>query len=240
MIQRLLHKLIKKLPYTDRFVIRLPSATLGCGMLHEGNIFLMDHAIQNMPAAKYVLEIGSWGGLSTNMLLHFMRKHDRKEQFLGCDPWLYQYNEQEAEHEFGIDGRDDISRMEYMAYIRKGFMDSVRLFNKDRLPFTVPLKSDDFFDSFDKKAALTDVFGRTSILEGAFSFAYVDGNHAYEFVKRDFENVNKHLVVKGFILFDDSFDGAQFGSAQLMKEIKRNPNFRVVYKNPNYLVQKLA
>jgi len=213
---------------------------MGCGMLHEGNIYLLDYAIKNMPEGKYVLEIGSWAGLSTNLILHLMQKYGRKEQFLGCDPWLYAYNETEAEENYPIDGRDDISRATYMEYIKKGFMDAALLLHKNNLPYTFRLKSDDFFDAFHQKSAMTDVFGRSTTLEGSVSFCYIDGNHAYENVKRDFENVSKHLRVNGLILFDDSFDGAKFGSAHFMREIKKNPDFKVLDKNPNYLIQKLV
>ncbi len=239
MIQRIRNKFTKKLPYTDRFILRLPSSVMGCGMLDEGNIYLLDYAIKNMPAGKYVLEIGSWAGLSTNLILHLMRKYGRKEQFLGCDPWLYAYNETESEEVYPIDGRDDISRAAYMEYIKKGFMEAALLFHKNNLPYTFQLKSDDFFDHFQQKSTLTDVFGRSTTLEGSISFCYIDGNHAYENVKRDFENVNKHLMVHGMILFDDSWGGANYGSANFMREIKKSPQFKVIGKNPNYLIQKM-
>lgn len=240
MIRKLLQKFVKKLPYNDRFILRLPSSTIGCGMLHEGNPYLMDYAIKNMPEGNYVLEIGSWAGLSTNLLLHLMKKYNRKEQFLGCDPWMYGYDDSKEGDSYFIDGRDDVSRTTYMEYIKKGFKESVLLFHPDRLPHTFHLKSDDFFEHFSRQSELTDVFGRSTKLEGSLSFCYIDGNHTYEFVKRDFENATKHLLVNGMILFDDSWDGAQFGSAHFMSEIKKNPNYRVLDKNPNYLIQKLA
>jgi len=155
-------------------------------MLHEENIYLMDYAIKNMPSGKYVLEIGSWAWLSTNLLLHLMQKHGRKEQFIGCDPWLYGYNNSEDEHGYSIEGREDISRAQYMDYSKKGFMDSVLLFNKSNLPYTFHLKSDEFFENFNQKSILTDVFGRSTVLEGSLSFCNIDGNHSYEYVKRDF------------------------------------------------------
>lgn len=240
MFQKLRNKFIKKLPYPDRFILRLPSSTIGCGMLHEGNPYLMDYAIKNMPASDYVLEIGCWGGLSTNLLLHLMKKYGRKEQLLGCDPWMYGYEDTEEGPTFTIDGRDDVSRADYMTYIKNGFIESVRLFHKTNLPYTFHLKSDDFFEHFDQKTPLTDVFDRTTSLKGQISFAYIDGNHTYEFVKRDFENVNRHLAPNGIILFDDSFDGAGFGSSLFMKEIKQQPEFKIIGKNPNYLIQKIG
>jgi hypothetical protein len=235
---RLNNKFIKRIPYQDRFIMRLPSSTIGCGMLHEGNIYLMDYAVRHMPPGGYVLEIGSWGGLSTNLLLHLMKKYNRQEEFLGCDPWWYSYQEGRAGEAVFIDGREDISRKEFMEYIRQSFINSVSLFNKSNFPYTFQMTSDDFFAQMDKKAILTDVFGRNIVADKAISFCYIDGNHTYDFVKRDFENVDHYLIDNGLILFDDSMDGDQFGSTHFMKEIKQNPSYTVIAKNPNYLIQK--
>lgn len=237
---RLRNKRIKRIPYSDRFIMRLPSSTIGCGMLHEGNIYLMDHAIRHMPAGGYVLEIGSWGGLSTNLLLHLMKKYNRQELFLGCDPWWYSYREGGAGEPECIDGREDISRKDYMEYIRLGFMDSVSLFSKSNLPYTFQMTSDEFFKQIGEKASLTDVFGRNMVPDKGISFCYIDGNHTYDFVKRDFENADQHLILHGMILFDDSMDGDQFGSAHFMKEIRKNQAYKIVAKNPNYLIQKMV
>lgn len=74
---------------------------------------------------------------------------------------------------------------------------------------------------------------------GQISFACIDGNHSYEFVKDDFRNVDHHLEIGGYILFDDSADYyTQFGVNRLMKEIKRMDSYELVLKNPNYLLEK--
>jgi len=210
-------------------------------MLHEGNIYLMDYAIKNMPEADAVLEIGSWGGLSTNLQLHLMRKYGRKEQFLGCDPWIYEGIHDETKGPADtIDGNDLLKRTEYMDYIMQSFQRSVQLFQPNDLPYTIRATSDDFFDWFDRNAVVTDVFGRTQKLEGRLAYCYIDGNHAYDFAKRDFENAAKHLVPGGFILLDDSSDGSFCGSARLMHDIKKNRAFQIVEKNPNYLIRKVV
>ena len=38
----------------------------------------------------------------------------------------------------------------------------------------------------------------------AYSIAYIDGAHTYEQSMRDFQNVSRHLIGGGFIVFDDS------------------------------------
>ncbi len=240
MIEKILQKKIKKIAYQDHFITRLRSSTVGEGMLHEGNIFLMDYAIKNMPPADHVLEIGSWAGLSANLLLHLLKKYSRGEVFLSCDPWIYEGFEDHKGHKTNtIDGRTDISRLAFMEYIKQSFINSVTLFHKDKLPHSFRLTSDEFFKHYKDNATLTDIFDRPKKLSGKISFCYIDGNHAYEFAKRDFQNVSQYLVPNGMILLDDSSDGTQFGSAQLIKEIKQNTDFKILFKNPNYLIQKI-
>jgi hypothetical protein len=84
-----------------------------------------------------------------------------------------------------------------------------------------------------------DVLEREIQLGGKISFAYIDGNHSYEFAKRDFENVDKYLETGGFILFDDSSDDSQWEVRRVIEEIKRNSNYEVIIKNPNYLIRKM-
>jgi len=231
---------VKKLPFQDHFIRRLPSSVLGQGMLHDGNLYLMDYAIRNMPVGGNVLEIGSWGGLSANLQLYLMRKYGRTEPFLGCDPWIYEgiHDEKQGVPD-GIDGANDVKRTDYMDYIMKAYIHSVRMFHPQHLPYAIRATSDAFFELYDQKADVIDVFDRKKALGGSISYCYVDGNHAYDFVKRDFENAARHLLPGGFILFDDSWDGSNFGSTLLMDEIKKNRMFKIVDKNPNYLIRKL-
>ncbi len=240
MLKKLLvQKRYRKIDYQDNFIKRIRSSIIGEGMLHEGNLFLMDYAIQNMPKNGHVLEIGSYAGLSTNFMLHLMQKYQRNEKFLACDPWIYEgYDDAKGLVSTTIDGKD-ISRKDFMAYIKSAYMNATKLFHSSNLPHTFHLTSDEFFLHYAKQATLTDVFGNDFELGGSIAFCYIDGNHAYDFAKRDFENVNKYLLKGGFILFDDSIDGTSFGSAKLMKEVKTNKEFKLVYKNPNYLVQKV-
>ena len=75
---------------------------------------------------------------------------------------------------------------------------------------------------------------------GEISFCYIDGNHTYDFAKRDFENLDPYLELGGLVLFDDSSDLDTFGLTRLMKEIKRNKKYELVMKNPNYLFKKIV
>ncbi|MGH1385181.1 class I SAM-dependent methyltransferase [Kordia sp.] len=225
----------------DVFIQRLRSLVIGEGMLHKGNIYLMDYALKNMPANGVVIEIGSYGGLSTNLMLHLLQKNDRVEKLINCDPWMYEgFADRHGTISDTIDGRKDISREAYSTYMKNNFINSVQFLHKNNLPHSFQLTSDAFFIEYDKKITTKDIFNQTVQLGTKISFAYIDGNHAYEYVKRDFENVDKHLMNSGFILFDDSMDDSPFGSTTFMKEMKQYKNYKLIDKNPNYLFQKLA
>jgi hypothetical protein len=226
----------------DDYIKRLRSSLIGEGMLHEGNIYLMDHAVNNMPAGGSVIEIGCYGGLSTNLIIHLLKKHKRTENFFGCDPWIYEGYD---DHKGGIiseyiDGRDDILRTDYMSYIKHNFIQSTESLSGKNLPNTCEMSSDVFFEKWEKNEKVTDVFGNAASLGGKISFAYIDGNHAHDFAKRDWQNVSRNLLKGGFILFDDSADGTKMGSAKLMKEVKKDPAFKLVEVNPNYLFKKVS
>ena len=99
--------------------------------------------------------------------------------------------------------------------------------------------TDEFFEKWSSEKLVNDIFGRKVRLGGKISFCYIDGNHNYDFVKRDFENVHNFLVSGGLILFDDSSDFASFGLKKLMGEIVKRKDYKIVMKNPNYLFQKI-
>jgi hypothetical protein len=114
------------------------------------------------------------------------------------------------------------------------------LFNGDRLPHHIELSSNKFFSSWNANEVKRDFFGRTVRLGGPIVFAYVDGDHTYEQSKRDFLNVDRHLVNGGFIIFDDSADNSDWGSRLSAQEASKLPRYELVAKNPNYCIRKLS
>ncbi|TAF67025.1 MAG: class I SAM-dependent methyltransferase [Cytophagales bacterium] len=204
------------------------------GMLNKGNAYLMDLAIAQLPTQNPIIEIGSFCGLSTNVISYLLKKHNKKNTIFCSDKWIFEGSDNQNV------GNSDISHEKYRHFVKESFMRNVQMFAHDTLPYAIEEFSDDFFALWKQKTALKEVFGREVTLGGAISFAYIDGNHTYDFAKRDFENVDAHLDKGGFILFDDSADYYDFGSAKLMKEIKRNPNYEFIKKNPNYLFRKIV
>lgn len=242
-LRRLANRVLHGKPYIpaapDDFILRLRSSVIGEGMLHPGNVWLMEQAVQKMPDGGCVLEIGSHGGLSANLLTYLLGKYRRDAPLFCCDAWVYEgYHDQKGQADIWMDGRDDVLRTDYTAYIKNAFVQAAHLLSPHRLPQACHLCSDDFFEAWAKRATVTDVFGREIGLGGPVSFAYIDGSHAYDFAKRDFENTAAWLLPGGFVLLDDSADHLSFGSARLAQELRRRRDFEIVSANPHYLLQK--
>lgn len=224
----------------DDFIKRLRYLVIGEGMLCAGNIKLMDFAIKNMPNEGCVLEIGSYGGLSTNLMAYLIKKHQKDNLLFNCDAWLYEgFHDHKGTIDKTIDGRKDISREAYSVYMKQSYMNATLFLNGNKLPHSFNMFSHDFFEKWDNKESLVDLFGNTVTLGSSISFAYIDGGHSYEVAWEDFTNVSKHLIVGGYILLDDSADSMSFGSAKMMSEIKKDKTFKIIDKAPNYLIQKI-
>tara|TARA_B110000037_G_C17080752_1_gene489858 strand:+ start:220 stop:978 length:759 start_codon:yes stop_codon:yes gene_type:complete len=216
--------------YEDDYFLWLRFANPG--MLNPGNIYLMKHAIDRLPSNDPIIEIGSFCGLSTNVISYLLRKANKKNLMFCSDKWDF-----EGLESSGYLGSSDILHTDYKAHVKESFIRNINLFSPNR-PYPIELFSDEFFEKWAGDTELTDIFNQRVKLGGKVSFCYIDGNHTYDFAKRDFENVHKHLVPGGFILFDDSSDADIFGLTRLMKEIKKRTDYRLVMKNPNYLFQK--
>lgn len=231
---------MRRLP-PDDFIQRLRCSVIGEGMLHEGNIFMLDYAVRHLPAAGSVIEIGSYGGLSTNLMAYLLQKHQKCHPFFTCDAWVYEgYHDHKNLANEHIDGRTDVLRTDYMQHIKSSFIQSVQLLSGNRLPHTIHARSDDFFNLWSDAAAVKDVFGNTATLGGPVAFAYIDGDHSYEAARRDFENIDRYLLPGGFILLDDSASGSSFGSAKWVQEVIKTKKYKAEMRNPNYLLQKKA
>ncbi len=219
----------------DDFLKRLPATLVGAQMLHPGNPWLMNEAIKNMPQGS-VVEIGSYGGMSLALIWHLMKKHGRDNALFSCDPWIYEgFKDQAGNIESHMDGRVDVRRMDYMLHIKQCFESGIKLLCKERLPHTFYGTSKQFFDGWKNGAVIESVFGNPAAGGGAIAFIYIDGDHAYESAKQDFEMALPFLVSGSFVLLDDSGDGMPFGSAKFAKELHKTSSLELVATNPNYL-----
>src|SRR5208337_4385692 len=72
----------------DEYITWLSYAN--AGMLAAGNHYLFDHAIRHLPSAAPILEIGSFCGLSTNVISHLKRVHGVRNPLVTCDNWQFE------------------------------------------------------------------------------------------------------------------------------------------------------
>lgn len=216
--------------YDDEYLGWLRYAN--AGMLNSGNVYLMKYAIERLPSDDPIIEIGSFCGLSTNVITYFLRKNKKKNILFCSDKWIF-----EGSENGDYLGKDNILRSDYKQFVKDTFARNINFFSPN-LPYPIELTSDEFFDKWTENAEMKDIFNRSIKLGGKVSFCYVDGNHTYKFVKQDFENIDKHLLPGGFILFDDTSDADYFGLKKLMTEIKKRSDYELIMKNPNYLFKK--
>lgn len=205
------------------------------GMLHAGNLYLFDYCVRNLPSSAPVVEIGSFAGLSLNILSHYLRRSGKPNQLISADPWEFEGMES-AETLPG----SKVTFRDCRDTVIEHFRRNISLFSADRLPIHVTARSDEFFELWSKGANVTDFFGRDMRLGGPISAAYIDGDHTFAQSIQDFRNVDRFLEIGGFVIFDDSADWSDWGSKRAAQEAARLPNYRLVAKNPNYCIQKLA
>lgn len=215
---------------SDPFVTWLTA--VNGGFLNKGNLLCFDYAMAHLPSHDPIIEIGVLAGLSTNLLSYYRRKHRVAAPFFNCDRWLF-------EGAVGTIGNSPVTHEQYRQYARECYERNVRFFSPDDLPFTMELLSEEFFAAWRGVREETDIFGRRVRLGGSISFCFIDGNHSYEFAKRDFLNVHEFLAPGGFVLLDDSARGSPFEVARVAQEILRMSEYRVVAENPNFMFQRL-
>lgn len=217
----------------DDYVAYLSFAN--AGMLNKGNLLCFDYVMSHLPSNNPMVEIGVFAGLSTNLIAYYKRKHGVTNRLFNCDRWQF-----EGAEDGGPIADSHVTHEEYRSFVRDTYLRNVRQFSKDDLPATVELLSHEFFAAWEERRWITDLFGRPAQLGGFISFCFIDGDHHYEAAKRDFQNADRFLEPGGFILFDDSADGSAWEVTRVIDEVKRRPNYQVITRNPNYLVQKTA
>lgn len=199
----------------------------------HGNLQAFDYAIRHMPAGGAIIEIGSFLGLSTNLLAYLAQKYHRGHPFFSCDPWVFEGAEEP------IGGYFDAGSEAFRRYAKEVFRMSAALFSEARTPYALERFSAHFFEQWHARATVEDLFGRTVVLGGPISFAYLDGAHTAEAVQGDVQGVERHLLPGGFILFDDSDDGGCFPEvSQVARSVAEDPSYELVFKTPHYFVRK--
>ena len=218
--------IILKEDVLDRLRICVP------GWLDLGHLYSMDYAIKNLPSNDPILEIGTFAGLSTNVILYFLNKYNRTNKYYTTD-WFLGDTPEDIKIALVKNPRDLIT------FLKESFVRNVNFFSPNSNIYSSDLPSEKFFEAWENGQELNNLFGGKYKLQGPISFAYIDGNHQYDFAKQDFLNVDKYLVKGGFILFDDSADYTNWGSKLVAQEVVKSGDYKLVFKNPHYLVEKL-
>jgi hypothetical protein len=216
----------------DEYVTQL--CFINAGILEKGNIHSFDYAISHLPSAAPILEIGSFCGLSTNLLGYYKKKHHVTSPLITCDKWEFQKSRTDPSIHIGD---SPLLYTDLEQFARESYLRNIKMFSADDLPYTFEMFSDDFFASWQAHKSTCDILGRNYTLGGPLSFCFIDGNHTYEYVKRDFLNCDAFLEEGGFILFDDSTllkDDVHL----LMPEVEATRRYKLVAKNPYHLFQK--
>ena len=199
------------------------------GMLHPGNLHCFDWAIRHRPSDAPMLEIGSFCGLSTNVLVYYLCRLRSPQRLFTCDPWTF---------ERAMRGDAPVSRADYAGFVKRSFVHGIETFSRARRPHSVEATSDAFFASWAARETIEDLFGRAVQLGGPLAFVYVDGNHDREHVLRDWQHADRFLEPGGFLLFDDSWDGAGWGACTVMPDVLASGRYELVCRNPNYFFRK--
>ncbi|MBC7900783.1 MAG: class I SAM-dependent methyltransferase [Saprospiraceae bacterium] len=203
---------------------------INAGWLERGNLYSLNYAIEHLPSGSPIIEIGSFCGLSTNLIGYYKEKHGVTNKLINCDKWEWNNS--------GPMGNSRISIADYLIYAQNTYMGNVQTFSGNDLPHTIKEFSDDFFRMWRAGEEVEDIFGRKTKLGGPISFAFVDGNHEYEFAKNDFLHTDEFLESGGFLLFDDSADGTEWEVSRVRDEVIATKRYEIIIKNPNYLFRK--
>jgi hypothetical protein len=195
------------------------------------------YALERLPSEAPIIEIGVFSGRSTNFLIYLQESLNLSNRLITTDPWR-----------FGSDKRLNINvtMEDYQNQIKEQFIRNMSFWHQDSLPESFDMNSDNFFSKWTTDSELGTLFSKTSKLGGEISFCYLDGDHSYEQVKKDFTNIDKILQAQGFIFFDDSdryhLDAGKManGCYKLVCEILKTKRYVVAIKNPNYLLQKVG
>ena len=216
---------------SDEYVEHLRSVIGGWAV--EGNIRAFECCIRNMPSNGAIVEIGSFLGLSTNIIAYAAWKYKRQNTFFTCDPWRFAGSDKPKAGYFSTGSND------YREWVMSIFRMNLSLFSPTFATHTIEAFSDEFFEMWESNDIVTDFLGNDAALGGPISFAYVDGNHSYEGGKRDFLNVDRFLVEGGYLMLDDSSDDSSYKElVQLVSEISKKAKYELVLKAPNYCFRK--
>src|SRR5208282_4138247 len=99
------------------------------GIMARGNPYLFEFAISRLPSTAPILEIGSYCGLSTNLLIYYTRKYNVPNIVITCDRWEFQKS--------GASPYVGESKLQYAdleQFARESYVRNIKKFSSDKLP----------------------------------------------------------------------------------------------------------
>ncbi len=99
-------------------------------MLETGNLYCFDYAIKNLPTDNPIIEIGSFCGLSTNCIIHYLNLYKKNNPFFNCDKWIFEGTQNKEYLE-----DTDISHAEFSKFIKSQYRRNIDFSSKTRKPY---------------------------------------------------------------------------------------------------------
>jgi len=178
------------------------------GSLKPTDALILDRILRRR-RPRSILEIGSFLGLSTRWLLDSSRGWGAR--VTAVDPNIrHRIFDEPRLHVEALNRHCYPERLEIVS----GFFGSYGEWVYDCYSQTEPCRSRDFVDSLlADRSVIDEAWGRS------FDFIYIDGDHSYEAVMRDFRLALNFLAPNGCIAFHDPLSWQ--GVSRALKEIAR-------------------
>jgi len=218
-IKRLIKRIIGRDGYAVLLNTKLGSKLHDCA--HSNSSTSRDFLLQMLPKSSIGLEIGVNDGDFSERILEIVRP---KKLYL-IDPWKFFDDDKYSTSPYGRKNIDNQNMMDIKyENVKKRFS---TLINKNHIVICRGLSED-----------LSKTFG-----DNYFDWIYVDGNHFYEFVKKDLDLYSSKVKIGGFITGDDYYPGDLSGNGvkRAVDEFVSSGLAKLIQlKNNQFILQKTA
>ena len=111
-------------------------------------MYCFDYAIKHLKSDAPILEIGAYCGLSTCVISHYKRKHNKLNKLISVDTWSFEDSKNSM---YAKEANYELESIH--SFVLDSYKKNVNFFSKEDLPTAVHTTSDDFFDKVKKKRA---------------------------------------------------------------------------------------
>src|SRR3569623_1568427 len=128
------------------------------GMLHKGNLYCIDFVAKHIKSNNPIVEIGSFCGLSTNIISYYFNKYNKRNKIITSDKWEFEGKSK------GMLGESCITHDHYKEFVKNSFIRNVQFFSNFNLPYAIETFSDEFFELWENYSEAKDIFERNITL----------------------------------------------------------------------------